>query len=98
MSVATARRRVLLANRAWAVRDYSLAVVLDSPVATLMLAALRIFGVLAYFASRRSHEIGVRLALRTQQRDILRFILGQETKLPCLACLLVLLPHCRSRD
>jgi predicted permease len=80
VSVGVRTLRYLLQQAFWA--DQTAAAFVGAlGIIGMFLAAIGLYGVIAFLVNRRRHEIGIRMALGAETSDVLRLVLAQGLKL-----------------
>jgi putative ABC transport system permease protein len=72
-------------SAALAPEQFQLAVIGCFAAIAMLLAAAGVYGVVSYLVARRTHEIGIRVAMGARPSDVLGMVIGETVKLVLIA-------------
>lgn len=88
LPVANVRTMESVASDSIAPRRLSVAMISVFAAVALVLASVGIYGVMSFMVVQRTHEIGVRMALGAQRRDVLVLVVGRAARLVSLGTII----------
>ena len=88
LAVAHVRSAGQVVSEAMASQDFNMTLLTLFAGIAVVLAAIGIYGMLAYSVRQRAQEIGIRMALGAQRGDVMRMVVGHGMKLAAFGIVL----------